>query len=236
MTVREFRRRHPLLVHFGSQLRLELGLLSAAQVLDRNADSRGQVWARFRGQPAYHQYPVDHWKSHSRFLRGAGEAGSSMHVRDAVDPNQSYFLGSNYPLGSGECIGTTLPLSDNRAGDPPPAREDWFRTLNSMFWVFAAAHVNDGFVDRFRLASGDRVCKVHLATRFLSDDWLENRIRLSKINGGGSNGGFARGTATYKRISEWSGEPPKEIGIVDGVPASLCQELSLAGGLTVDMP
>ncbi len=238
MTPGEFRSRCPTLVHFSPQVRLDLGLLTASQVLDRNADERGSVWARFPGELEYRAFPTDHWKSHSRFRRRAGEAGSNLLVRDATDATRCFVLGSNFPLGDGTCIGTTLPLTDNRPGDPPPLREDWFRLLNRMFWVFPEDGVNSGFVNRLRLAASTGVVyRVRLNTRSLPDALIQDRILLSSINGGGSNGAFPRGTATYKAVAEWSASawPPKEIGIRDGIPRVLCDQLQAEGGLSVDV-
>ena len=234
MTIDEFREYCPSLVHFAPQIDLARGLLTAAQVLDLNQDEKGQVWARFRYETAFRPYPVDHWKSRSRFLRGAGEAGSCLVVRDAGDHSRSHILGNNYPLGTGRCIGTTLKLTDNRDGDQPLSREDWFRTLNNMFWVFPESAVNAGFVNRLRgVTPGGRLHRVRLLTRSMPEAELIQRVRLSAINGGGSNGGFARGTATYKPIGDWAGWPPKEIGLYEGLPVARCATLLAEGGLTV---
>jgi hypothetical protein len=60
MDVAEFRRCCPYLVHYAPQIDLGLGLLTAAQVLDGNADDDGNVWARFRNENAFRSYPVDY--------------------------------------------------------------------------------------------------------------------------------------------------------------------------------
>lgn len=235
MTPEAFRSACPYLVHFTPQIDLSLGLLSAAQVLDMNSDTSGTVHARFRCEMDFRPYGVDYWKSHSRFVRNAGEAGCCLLVRDVHVPTQSFVLGNNYPLGDGRCLGTTIPLTDNRPGDSAPSREQWFRILNQMFWVFAEGAENRKFVERLRMVSpGGTLYRVRLATVALPDCELESRVRLSAINGGGSNGAFMRGTATYKSISEWSTWPPKEIGLHNGLPASLCATMSEDGGLCVE--
>lgn len=234
MELPDFRSRCPYLIHFAPQVDLALGLLTAAQVLDMNADERGTVWARFRNEREFKQYPVDHWKSHSRFLRGAGEAGCCLVVRDSRDFTRSHILGNNFPLGDGSCLGTTIKLTDNRPGDSAPSCEQWFRILNDMFWVFPEDAVNSGFVDRLCAATpGGKLYRVRLATAALPDGEIEGRIRLSAMNGGGCRGGFPRGTATYKPLREWSNWPPKEVGLVGGLPASSCATLHRDGGLSV---
>src|SRR5436189_4244015 len=97
------------------------------------------------------------------------------------------------------------------------SREEWFRTLNAMFWVFSDEAVNHGVVRHLRDASPNRtLSRVVLHTRGLTADFIEQRIRLSAINGGGSNGASPRGSATYKPPSLWThGWPPREIGILD---------------------
>lgn len=230
----DFRRLCPILVHYAphGQLRPERGLLTAAQVLDRNADADRRVWAKFLGEEQCQAYDVDHWKTHSRFRRGAGEVGSNLLVRDREDETTFYILGNNSPLGDGSHLGVTLPLTDNRPGDPTPSPADWFRTLNSMFWVFDTGWVNAGVLDHLRAASPNkRLSKILLPTSRFSDEFIEGHVRLSAINGGGSNGAFARGTATYKKPSEWDErKAPKEIGILDGIqPAQV-----MAMGLLVE--
>lgn len=230
-TPTELRRAFPALVHYAphGHLRLERGLLTAAQVLDRTAAEDGRVWAKFQGEPDFRGWPVDHWKTHSRFRRKAGDSGSNLLVRSAGDETEVFFLGNNYPLGDGKCLGTSIPLSDNRTGDPEPSREDWFRILNDMFWIFDAQRINRGVLDHLREASPTkRLSRIVVPTAKLSDEFIENRIRLSAINGGGSNGGFPRGRATYKRPSEWDGtKAPKEIGILHGISAELAREMGL---------
>jgi hypothetical protein len=232
------RRACPTLVHYAPRgvLRLEEGLLTAAQVLERNADDTGTVWAKFLDDPEYQPFDVEHWKTHSRFRRRAGERGCNLLVRAGNDPTRSFFLGNNYPLGDGTCIGTTLPLTENRPGDPAPTREDWFRTLNSMFWVFDARHVNPGVVTHLAAAApGEQLSRVVIATAGLSDDFIEGRLRLASINGGGSNGGSPRGTATYKRPSEWTRPwPPREIGIIGGLSTLMCTALVTDGMLQIE--
>lgn len=227
----EFRRLCPILVHYAphGQLRLERGLLTASQVLDRNVDAHGRVWAKFIGDEECQSYDVDHWKTRSRFRRGAGEVGSNLMVRDASDSTEFYVLGNNFPLGDGRCLGVTLPLTDNRPGDPTPTRADWFRTLNSMFWVFDAVKVNEGVLNHLRAATPrKRLAKVALQTAKLSDEVIEGHVRLSAINGGGSNGCLARGSATYKKPSEWGERtPPKEIGILDGIQPAQVKAMGL---------
>ncbi len=198
MTLEEFCNRCPFLVHYAPQFDLVAGLLTAAQVLDRNADEQGNVWARFRSETTFQSYSIEYWKANSRFHRKAGESGCCLVVRDVRDFSRMHILGNNYPLGDGTCLGTTIPLSDNRPGDTTPTREQWFRILNDMFWVFPDNCVNTGFVARLRVATPGKVLYcVRLATRLMPDYELKSRIRLSKINGGGSNGCRARGTATY---------------------------------------
>jgi hypothetical protein len=216
-------------------LRLDLGLLTAAQVLDLNADEHGFVWTRFLDEPIYQKYQKEYWKERSRFKRRAGELGSNVLVRDRTDAGASFFLGNNHPLGSGDCIGTTLPLTDNRPGTRPTTREEWFRTLNSLFWVFAHDAVNEGFLNHAKAASPvSTLHSVVITTAGLSDEFIENKIRLSAINGGGSQGARARGSATYKAPSEWSdGWPPREIGLLDGLDADSCAALLAQGTLSV---
>ena len=107
VTPAEFRHLCPVLVHYAphGRLRRERGLLTAAQVLDQSADADGRVWAKFYNDAEYQSYALDHWKTHSRFRRGAGEAGSNLLVRDAAEPSMVYALGNNYPLGDGKCLG-----------------------------------------------------------------------------------------------------------------------------------
>ena len=156
-------------------------------------------------------------------------------MRDAQDVTRIHVLGNNFPLGDGSCLGTTIQLTDNRPGDAAPIRERWFGTLNDMFWVFPENGVNLGFVERLRVVTpGGVLYRVRLSTSALPDSELDARVRLSAINGGGSNGGFARGTATYKHIGEWCGWPPKEIGLLGGLPADLCASLQRCGGLSVE--
>jgi len=216
-------------------LRLELGLLTAAQVLDLNADDDGFVWTKFLDETIYQKYPKDYWKERSRFKRRAGELGSNLLVRNRRDAGASFFLGNNYPLGSGDCIGTTLPLTDNRPGLRPPTRQEWFRTLNSLFWVFAHDAVNQGFLNHLRAASPvSTPHSVVITTDGLSDEFIEKIIRLSAINGGGSQGARGRGSATFKAPSAWTdGWPPREIGLLDGLDASICATLLAQGTLSV---
>jgi hypothetical protein len=196
---------------------------------------KGNVWARFRNETAFRWYHVDYWKTHSRFLRRAGEGACCLIVRDRQDLTRSHVLGNNFPLGDGRCLGTTIQLTDNLPHTAAPTREQWFRILNDMFWVFPENRVNLGFVERLRVVTpGGVLYRVRLSTSALPDLELDARLRLSAINGGGSNGGFARGTATYKPIEKWSGWPPKEIGLLGGVPADRCASLELRGGLSVD--
>ena len=165
------------LVHFAPSgfLRLDLGLLTASHVLDLNADpASGRVRARFRNEACFSLHDKERWKSHSRFLRGAGEVGCNLIVQDARDPSQSFCLGNNYPLGSGQCLGTTIPLTENRPGDPRPTREDWFRVLNGMFWVFDSASTNPGVIRRIRDASPTAsLSKLTIETAALSDTFLD---------------------------------------------------------------
>jgi hypothetical protein len=80
-----------------------------------------------------------------------------------------------------------------------------------------------------------QLARVRLVTAALTDGQIDEKIRVSAINGGGLNGAFARGTATYGPISEWKGRwPPKEIGILDGMSSSLCGQLAAVGGLAVE--
>jgi hypothetical protein len=230
-TPSEFRRTFPALVHYAPQgvLRIDRGLLTAAQVLDQNADGDRNVWAKFQGEAEFRPWAVDHWKTHSRFRRRAGASGSNILVRDVAAKTAVYFLGNNYPLGDGTCLGTSIALSDNRTAALTPSRADWFRILNDMFWVFGAKHINRGVLDHLRTASSSmQLSRIVVPTANLSDEFVENHIRLSAINGGGSNGGFPRGTATYKRPSEWAGtKTPKEIGILHGISATLAREIAL---------
>ncbi len=225
----EFRRLIPELVHYAPAglLRLDAGLLTASQVLDRSTDEDGHVWARFPSDLAFRPYDVDHWKSHARFKRGAGEAGSNLIVRDAEDRARVFVLGNNFPLGNGMCIGTTIPLTDNRPGDDLLDRAGWFLLLNGMVWFFDPRRVNVGVLEHLRgAAPDDRLSRVSIPTAALSDEFIEERVRLSAINGGGSNGGFSRGTRTYKSPSEWVGtKRPKEIGIVGGVTTAVMATL-----------
>jgi hypothetical protein len=237
MTPVEFRRLCPALEHYAPSgfLRVEYGLLTAAQLLDLNSDHHGMVSARFCHQSEFESFDRDYWKTHSRFRRRAGEDGCNVIVRHPSDPSRRFFLGNNYPLGEGTCIGTSLPLTDNRPEEPQPTREDWFRTLNNMFWVFDANNVNPGVLTHLRAASHDgTLTKATLVTAGLSDRFIENKIKLSAINGGGSNGALPRGTLTYKRPSEWTRAwPPKEIGIIDGLEVDLCRALMTDGTLTL---
>jgi hypothetical protein len=237
MTVDDFRRHCDWLVHFAPTgfFCLDYGLLTAAQLLDTNANQNGQVFMRFAAEPNFSPYDKEHWKCRPRFKRKAGELGSNMFLRDKTDPAKSYFLGNNYPLGDGSCIGTTLPLTNNLPGTKEPSREDWFRILNSMFWVFDSNNINQGLLSHLTGASPDRqITRVAVSTKALPDDLLNERVRLSSINGGGANGAFPRGTATYKRLSEWSGSwPPKEIGIWDGIPKEVCAQMLSSRGMVV---
>ena len=93
LTTDQFRQLTPKLVHFApkSFLRRELGLLTAAQVLDLNAENDGKVWARFSRQNTYQPYAKDYWKERSRFLRGAGEVGCNLIVRDRLSHENCFF-------------------------------------------------------------------------------------------------------------------------------------------------
>jgi hypothetical protein len=150
-----FRGLCPVLEHYSlsASFRLDAGLLTSAQVLEANADAQGIVWTKFRNDDDYRPHAKDYWKTHSRFKRHAGENGCNILVRDVADHRRSFFLSSNYPLGPGMCLGTTIPLTDNRPGDPHPSREDWFSVLNSMFWVFDPSAVNSGVLRHLRTAS-----------------------------------------------------------------------------------
>src|SRR5262249_38634276 len=108
--------------------------------------------------------------------------------------------------------------------------------LNSIFWVFDERSVNSGVVNHLRSAAPNRdLSRVKLTTRDLPDQLIEEKIRLSAINGGGSNGASSRGTATYKGPLEWSrGWPPKEIGIWNGVPPDILRHVQANGGLTIE--
>ena len=79
MTVDDFRRHCDCLVHFApaEHVRMDHGLLAAAQLLDLNADQNGQVLVRFAAEPRFSSYDKEYWKSRSRFKRKAGEAGSN---------------------------------------------------------------------------------------------------------------------------------------------------------------
>jgi hypothetical protein len=105
-----------------------------------------------------------------------------------------------------------------------------------MFWVFDRSHVNDGVIRHLRSASPNgQLVRISLSTDALTDEQIDGKVRVSAINGGGSNGACARGRVTYRHISEWTeGWPPKEIGLQDGVSASLCSELAAAGGIVLD--
>jgi hypothetical protein len=237
MTADEFRQRYPVLAHYSPSLELAVddGLLTAAQILDRCADTSGNVWARFKAENEFSQYPVGHWKVRSRFRRRAGEVGSNLIVQDSQDHSLTFILGNNYPLGDGSCLGSTIALTDNRDPNTVLTREDWFSLLNSMFWVFSADDVNEGVIRHLRDASvdGELHC-VRIQTPALSEEFIEDRIRLSAINGGGSNGAMPRGTATYRRPSEWHPESrAKEIGVVNGFSPGEVQLLKSAGALTV---
>lgn len=227
----QFRQTFPTLVHYApfGVIDLSKGLLTAAQLLDANVDNDGHVWAKFPLQAIFQRWHADHWKSTSRFVRKAGETGCNLVLRDKDDATKTYVLGNNFPLGDGSCLGCKIPLTDNRPGDPAPTAADWFRTLNSMFWVFDARRVNDGVLNHLRAASpSGRLARVRIDTAKLEDTFIEEHVRLSAINGGASNGCRPRGTATYKRPSEWIGpKPPKEIGIRDGLSGALVAALGL---------
>ncbi len=237
MDTTQFRQFCPALVHFAPRggIRLEEGLLTAAQILDRCADHGGRVWTRFVGEPEFKSYSADHWRSHSRFKRKAGDRGSTVEVRDPRNQERTYFLGNNYPIGDGACLGTSIHLTDNLPGDAEPSREDWFRTLNSMFWVFSEGNVNYGFTEYLRAVAPSRsLSRIRLLTAHVPQDLLEAKVRLSAINGGGSQGGFARGTATYRSLAAWNGWPPKEIGLLHGLSAEECGRLREVGALIVE--
>ena len=237
LTVAEFVNLSPRLVHFAPRglLRLEDGLLTARQIVELNASRGHKVWARYVAEPEWRQVDARSLVERSRFLRGAGDVGSNVLVRALADENRVFFLGNNSPLGDGSCVGTTVALTDNRTGDSSPSREGWFKTLNSMFWFFDARRVDANFVNH--LASGAERhgwCRIALETAHVPPTLLEERLRLSRINGGVANGVARRGTATYKRLHEWSGRwPPKELGFWDGIPADSCRELIATGALTV---
>src|SRR5687768_14931666 len=100
LTAADFRKICPVLEHYSpSGLHLELGLMTAYQVLDVCADVSGTVLTRFIDEEEFRPYPKDYWATRSRFKRGAGERGSNLFVRDAVDITRQYVLGNNYPLG-----------------------------------------------------------------------------------------------------------------------------------------
>lgn len=234
MTPAQFRRRFPALLHFTREIDVRLGLLTASQILDKCADKRGVVSARFYAEQEFRECHKDHWKETSRFLRDAGEHGSRLLVRDSANPSVTHTLGNNYPLGDGTCLGTTIPFTDNRPGDAPPTPQQWLRLLNEMFWVFPSTKVNEGFVDRLRVGDPGRVLHcVSINTGSLENEELTQSIRMSRINGGGSNGAARRGTATYKTIVDWQGGPIREIGIQQGLTASRCEKLLESGGITI---
>jgi len=252
MTLENFRRHCAVLVHYAPSgfIRPERGLLTASQILDSNADEWGKVSARFLFEGDYHEFDKEHWKGRSRFVRWKSirqspqaeydrdrhETGCNLLVRDKEDPSKDYFLGNNFPLSDGLCLGTNIGLTDNRAGYPQPSREDWFRLLNRMFWVFDQPSANPGFLNHLRAASKTgHLSVVRLFTCMLPDDIIKERVRMSAINGGGSNGGAPRGTATYKQVADWNvGWPPKEIGILDGLPHDTCIQLRESGALTIE--
>lgn len=234
MNACDFQEKYPQLVHFSpattfAEKSIEHGLLTASQIIDLHSDPSGNISARFVADQNYVTYNKEYWKTHSRFKRGAGDSGSNILIRHKTDVDQFSILGNNLPLGDGSCIGTTLPLSDNLHGDEAPSREDWFRILNSMFWVFDSRQINAGFIDHIRNSDqNSRVVKIIINTRSLSDEFIEHNIRLSSINGGGSNGAFPRGTATYKKPSQWtSHKTPIEIGILDGIPKRIISSLDI---------
>jgi len=239
MTPTAFRRLCPALEHYSpaKAFNPELGLRTASQILDMSADSQGVVWAKFLHDNEYQPYSRDHWKAHSRFKRRAGEVGCNLIVKDASVEDRSYILGNNFPLGDGSCLGTTIRLNHNRPGDREITREDWFRILNGMFWVFDAPYVNPGVLNHLRAAAQNgALVRVRIETTALADEQIAEKIRVSAINGGGSNGACPRGTATYQLLSEWAGRwPPKEIGILDGLSASLCSDLLKTGGLVASI-
>ena len=70
MDLAEFRRCCPYLVHYAPQIDLALGLLPAAQVLDRNADEHGNLWARFRNENTFRPIP---WTIGKRIPGSSGE-------------------------------------------------------------------------------------------------------------------------------------------------------------------
>ena len=139
LTPAQFRELCPFLDHYSSsRIRVEIGLRTASQLLDMCADSHGIVETRFVDEMEFRRYSKDHWKVSSRFRRRAGEQNCNVLLRHATNRDQLYVLGNNYPLGSGDCLGITIPLTDNWPGTPEPTREHWFETLNGMFWVFDA--------------------------------------------------------------------------------------------------
>lgn len=104
-----------------------------------------------------------------------------------------------------------------------------------MFWVFDSQSVNDGVINHLRDASPDReLTRITLVTALLPKELLQDRMRLSAINGGASNGAFPRGTATYKTIVEWTGgRKPREIGLRNGIPAEFFADLRPAQAVTI---
>lgn len=235
MTPERFRECCPRLVHYSPRKPdLDLGLLTAAQVLDLCADSAGSVSARFAGETDFRAFPKNHWKETSRFLKGGDEVGSSLivkHHKTGVE----YQLGNNWPLKNGSCLGTTVALSDNRPGDPAPTKAQWFSTLNRMFWMFDAGSINAPFFEHVReAAGGGPMWRLEIRTIGLTDALLAKAMRVAGINGGGFRGRMPRGTATYVPLADWKRAwPPADIAFLDGIDAKTAEFLSDTGNLKI---
>lgn len=95
---------------------------------------------------------------------------------------------------------------------------DWIRTLNDHFYVFPDEMAANSFQLRQVSAFGEtKVRVITLKTQQLPRS-AQDKLRLSRLNGGSINGMAPRGRDTYLPLSAWMHrEKPKELGFVSGL-------------------
>jgi hypothetical protein len=120
-------------------------------------------------------------------------------------------LGNHYPLG-GNAKSIERVLTDGLSA------ADWIRTLNEHFYVFPDQTVAESFRLRQVAAFGEaNVRVIRFVTKWLPGS-AQDKMRLSRINGGSLNGVAPRGRSTYQSLGTWMQQgAPKEIGFVSGL-------------------
>lgn len=223
MTPNEFREKIKCLIHFApsnslsNERILSQGLCTASQIIEANAVNQ-IVFAKFKRDPKYRQYNSRELNSMVRFKERSSAEESEIMIQDVHDNIKYYILGDQYPLGRAKFLDKCLKNNIQKS--------EWIAFLNDFFWVFDRNNINKGFASK--IAAGGRHAILEISTDALSDEFIETRIRLSQINGGGSNGCFPRDYETYRPPSEWDiNNTPKEIGILNGISKELVGELKL---------